>query len=469
MTEPTRFEADLATALTRYADRAAIEIDPIALTRVIATGRATSGSRRSSAAAFGRRRGVSVVLVIALIASIAGVAILGGQLLRTRPAVIVTPGPGSPSPTVAPSPSQPTPTATHVPARPAALPWTSPAVPGADGLNDIPLLWSLGDRLIAVAEARYVDGIDPHRSTFLRSDDGVDWVTAPAPAKGLEIETGVVVDGTLWLVGNVGPPDDPHRGIWSTRDGATWDRVKNLTGLDFGAGVVTALAHASAGWVALAYRSLNAESSVAELYRSTDGIRWSKTPFPDMGQSPLPNGLASDGDRWVLTLNKRSDTGTEVWALVSVDGVVWTPTRIAMTVTGSGPPTEIDGSALTFGPEGFVIVGQDVVGETPRPVAWRSSDGTTWTSGRMDGLPGTAGETGLGYVIATDDGYLAMGYRENEVPTFWVSADGIAWTQFDDLATPDPVSEHSLAASQTRVVIGGQLPGGAPFIWSAPR
>ena len=157
-------------------------------------------------------------------------------------------------------------------------------MPRASGLDDIVELWSLGDRFIGVASARFVDGVDPHRSTLLRSDDGVAWETIPAPAQDLEIETGVVVDGSLWLVGNVGPPADPHRGIWSTRDGATWERVKNVTGLDFGAGGVTALAHASAGWVALAFRSLDVELSVPELYRSTDGIRWSKTPFPDLGR-----------------------------------------------------------------------------------------------------------------------------------------------------------------------------------------
>ena len=468
MTDPTRFETRLTDAVERYSDRASIDVDAVALAHRLSTGRAASGAGRRWSAVAGRPPAV-VLLVALVLISLVSLAVFGGQLLQTRPALVATPAPGSPSPTIAPSPSQPLPTVIPLPVRPAALQWTAPAVPGADGLNDIPLVWSLGDRFIAVASAKYLDGVDPHRSTLLRSEDGVTWETIPSPAKGLEVEAGVVEDGTLWLVGNVGPPDDPHRGLWTTRDGATWQRLKDVTGLDFGAGVVTALAHASAGWVALAWRRLDVESSVPELYRSTDGIRWSKTPLPDIGELPLPTGLASSGDRWVLTVDSRPDAVTEVWAFMSVDGVTWTPTRIAATVKGSGPPTEIDGSAIAFGRAGFVIVGQHVDGEAPHPVAWRSSDGTTWASGEMDALPEAAGETGLRSIVATDDGYLAMGYRENEVPTFWTSPDGLAWTQFDDLGTKDPVSERSLAASQNRVVVAGQLPGGAPFIWSAPR
>ena len=277
------------------------------------------------------------------------------------------------------------------------------------------------------------------------------------------------MDGTLWLVGNVGPPADPHRGIWSTRDGATWERLKNVTGLDFGAGVVTALAHASAGWVALAWRRLD-----VELRRSPSLPVDRRDPLvedtvPGLGELPLPTGLVSDGDRWVLTLDRHPDTGTEVWAVVSVDGVTWTATRFAMTVNGSGPPPSVEGSAIAFGPAGFVIVGQRGDADTPHPVAWSSSDGATWANGQMDSLPGAQGETGLRSVVATDGGYLAIGYRLDDVPTFWSSPNGVTWTQLGDLPTHDAVNERSLAASQDRVVVGGQSPGGTPSIWSAPR
>jgi hypothetical protein len=132
-------------------------------------------------------------------------------------------------------------------------------------------------------------------------------------------------------------------------------------------------------------------------------------------------------------------------------------------------PASINSTDAAFGPGGFVIVGQHVDGEIPDAVAWRSTDGATWTSATMDGLPGNAGDTGLDHVVATDRGYLATGYREEEIPTFWTSVDGLSWTQTEDLPGLAPAGVASLAANDARVVIGGQLPGGTAFIWSAPN
>ena len=144
MTDQTRFETRLIDAVERYADRASIDVDPVALTHRLATGRAASVAGSHWSAAAGRRSAV-VVLVALVLVSVVGLALFGGQLLQTQPALVATPAPGSPSPTMAPSPSQPLPTVVPLPVQPAALAWTSATVPGAEGLNDTPLLWSLGD------------------------------------------------------------------------------------------------------------------------------------------------------------------------------------------------------------------------------------------------------------------------------------------------------------------------------------
>ena len=106
MTEPTRFETRLTDAVDRYADRAPIDVDPIALTQRLAGGRATSGAGRRWSAVVGRQPAL-VLLVAVVVVSIASLAVFGGQVLQTRPAVVATPAPGSASPTVTPSPSQP--------------------------------------------------------------------------------------------------------------------------------------------------------------------------------------------------------------------------------------------------------------------------------------------------------------------------------------------------------------------------
>jgi hypothetical protein len=472
MIDATRFVTRLADALGRYADRVPTDVDPVVLTRAITAPPRTSVSPPRLLGA-GRHRWLPILVALAIGGSIAGVAVLGGQILQPRPAVTVTPEPGTPNPTVAASPSQAAASATPLP-RPSAFAWTFPSLPGGETLSSVDGLWNVGDRFIGVASQVSNDGIETHPTSFLRSEDGIVWEAVSAPPPGLYIETGVVEDGVLWMVGNVGPPEDPNRGIWTTRDGEAWERVKGVTGLDFGAGFVSDIAHSSAGWLALAYRRLDAESSVPELYRSPDGVRWVKVALPDEGDSPGLRALVSDGERWVIPRNenRESDTqvlGYDIWASTSVDGFTWTRSRVAATERVTGLPAVIQSADATFGPGGFVIVGQQVDGDTPHPVAWRSADGTTWTSARMDGLPGTAGETGLERVAATDRGYVAVGYREEEIPTFWTSPDGLSWTQTEDAPGLGPAYTPTLAASDTRVVVGGQLPGGTAFIWSAPR
>ena len=204
---------------------------------------------------------------------------------------------------------------------------------GVETSGSIDGLWSVGDRFIGVASHVSNDGIDPQPTSFLRSEDGIAWEVVPAPTLGLKIETGVVEDGVLWLVGNVGRPEDPKRGIWKTRDGEAWERVKNVTGLDFGPGFVSDLSHSAAGWLALAYRSLGPESVAQELYRSRDGVQWAKVALPANGAL---EGLVSDGERWVMSLdeNRESDTqvlGYDIWAFTSVDGLAWTRSRVAVT------------------------------------------------------------------------------------------------------------------------------------------
>jgi hypothetical protein len=62
-----------------------------------------------------------------------------------------------------------------------------------------------------------------------------------------------------------------------------------------------------------------------------------------------------------------------------------------------------------------------------------------------------------------------VGYREEEIPTFWTSPDGLSWTQTEDSPDIGAAGVASLAASDARVIVGGQLPGGTAFMWSAPR
>ena len=161
-------------------------------------------------------------------------------------------------------------------------------------------IWRVGEWFLAVGpESSFADDDQHVAARFIRSRDGQRWVSVPAPARGMEVETGTVVDGTLWLVGRAGTAADPKRGIWTTLDGVRWQRVADVTGLDFGPGRVDAISHASAGWLALASRWIDAESQEALAFRSKDGVAWTKVPYPNAddayGRLSVSRQTAIDG------------------------------------------------------------------------------------------------------------------------------------------------------------------------------
>ena len=215
-----------------------------------------------------------------------------------------------------------------------------------------------------------------------------------------------------------------------------------MTGLDFGPGGVEEISHAGAGWLALARLWIDAESADGFMLRSTDGVAWTKEPYPEGAGQYDVAGLVSDGTQWLLaTEGYEQGQPASIEALTSADGLTWTTNVVDVM------PKPGNAAAVTFGPSGFVIVGQILDGEYPHPVAWASPDGATWSAATMDGLPDPAGETGLRLVAAFDGGYLAYGYRLDDTPSFWTSVDGSSWAQVDDLFGTTPVFVLSIAAS----------------------
>ena len=234
MTDSNRFETRLIEALARYAGRASVDVDPERLVGALATMSTAPRTRRT---AIGRPRlALAIVLIVA--ASLAGIALFGGRLIAPRPPIVPTSSPSASSgtPTTSPSPVVTTsPTAIHV----ASLDWAEQDIGTQPAVTSI---WRVGEWFIAVGPAGSFAGDDRHADArFIRSRDGNAWESVPAPARGLEAETGTVDGGKLWLVGSLGTSAEPKRGIWTTSDGVTWQRVADVTGLDFGPGGVTAI------------------------------------------------------------------------------------------------------------------------------------------------------------------------------------------------------------------------------------
>jgi len=464
MADPT-FETRLTDALGRFADRVPTEVDATRMVRALSSVSTRSSIPRRAATGRDPRLALAVVVLIAV--TLAGVVVFGGRLLAPVPPVVVSPipstAPVTPTPTAATASS--TPVLSSTPA--AVLQWTEQDIGTQPAVTSI---WRVGEWFVAVGpESSFADDDQPMDARFIRSRDGHAWEAVPAPARGLEIETGTVDDGVLWVVGKLGTSADPKRGIWSTRDGETWQRAPNVKGLDFGPGRVDEISPTRNGWAALARRWIDAEAQEGFMLSSIDGVRWSRVEYPEVeGQWGIV-GLVSDGNRWLLAIQTGTDAATtSLQALTSEDGTTWTPHPVATLEQGGPLRQSSRANDVSWGPGGFVIGGVRHEGEFPHPLAWHSSDGETWTGARIDALPGPAGESPFDLMAPFEGGYLSAGHRLQEAASFFFSKDGVAWTQVDDLFG-EPLSRVSaMAVSDDALVAGGETENRA-FIWSAPR
>lgn len=466
MIDSTRFEDRLTVALGRYADRVPVDVDADHLVGLLASKAMTSRTPRRGTG--GRR--LALIGVAVAVVTLTGLALFGGRLMTPTPPAVVSLSPSGPTVSSTPEPTaSPTPEPTASPsATPVAvLDWTARDIGSQPAVTSI---WRVGKWFVAVGpESSFGDDDDQVDARFIRSRDGRSWESVPAPARGMEVETGSVDSGVLWVVGRLGSSADPKRGIWTTRDGATWQRIANVDGLDFGPGRVDEISPARNGWLALARRWVNAEAQEGLMLTSADGARWTTAPYPAVQGLSGIVGLVSDGDRWLLAIQTGTDpTDSSLQALTSEDGLEWT-SRLVATLEQGGPDRNTSsGDDVGWGEQGFVITGTRHEGEFPHPLAWHSSDAQTWTSAQIEALPGIAGESGIQLVAPFEDGYLATGHRLQEAASFWTSGDGKVWTQVDDLFGGPLSRVHALAVSGDTFVASGEEDNG-PFIWSAPR
>jgi hypothetical protein len=414
------------------------------------------------------RARLALAVVIVAAASLAGLALFGGRLLAPVPPPVISPSPTAPIATSTPATSArptPVPTASPAPSPAAVLHWTEQDIGAQPAVTS---MWRVGEWFVAVGpDSSFADDDEPADAHLIRSRDGQSWEGVPAPARGMEVETGAVHDGVLWVVGKLGTSAEPKRGMWTTRDGATWERVANVKGLDFGPGRVDEISPTRNGWLALARRWINAEAQEGLMLTSTDGAGWTPVPYPEVEGPWGIVGLVSDGDRWLLAIQTGTDpTDSSLQALTSDDGRDWSSHLVATLDQGGPDRLTSSGDDVAWGPQGFVIVGTRHEGEYPHPLGWHSSDGETWTDAVTEALPGPAGESGMQLVAPFENGYLATGHRLQEAASFWTSGDGTVWTQVDDLFGGPLSRVRALAVSGETFVASGEEDNGQ-FLWSA--
>jgi hypothetical protein len=334
-----------------------------------------------------------------------------------------TPGPGASDGTPTQSPLETT-ASTVAPTLPVSSgPWQPVAVQDSvAGSQVLDVVWT-GTRFIASGTA--LDG----GGTFLRSADGKTWKSGTSggtngfPEHIAAGPKGIVAIGTL----------DGKTASWASADGIHWDYHLKVFPTAFGTNDfvrVSDVVATSTGWLAVGrddiacYTDCIPQPLRAPVWTSSDGLTWTRVASQASLRTAGLNAVAAIEGGFIAG----GDAGGRAAFWLSPDGLGWT--RVlddpSLGPTDSGAVVQVVGIAARDG--SIVAVGmQRANGDAPPTVmAWRSTDGRTWTAASVEG----ASEGQVFSVAATPTGFLATGPSGDTscLGGIWSSTDGSAWT-----------------------------------------
>jgi hypothetical protein len=245
--------------------------------------------------------------------------------------------------------------------------------------------------------------------------------------------------------------------VYLSADGSTWESFPVVDGVQaVDTSELRFVIDGAAGL--LAFGGVCCREERAALWRSVDGRRWQRLPYPDPLQAAAIIDVVATPERYVAVGTDAADLrGGRAMIWTSADGEEWQPVGAAGAGLDQGMVTDV-----ARGPDGLVAVGRLEVGETYDGAMWTSVDGLTWehspdvpewvgpddtalgmvrpfagglwVSGnkgphdervRCEQLVGLVGSA-TGGSPSTQDPSLSCGWGRE---TAWVSRDGRAWTQ----------------------------------------
>ncbi len=263
--------------------------------------------------------------------------------------------------------------------------------------------------------------------------------------------------GRLYLVGSIAVMGGSSATeVWSSADGARWQRVAESGAFDkSGSGVAAAGISDDGNGGLVVVGSIGSTAPMA--WHSPDGRTWTQADVGAAGSGELkrvaarPGAIVAFGD-WMApvsvggTANGQRANQLGVW--FSANGNTWGQVVLPDSV-GYTP------SALTAWKGGFAAVAQKGTGALVSSI-WTSTDGRTWekTSSDLVGFGATA-------MAALGDRVVAVGSRLDQsvklglFPASWSSADGRTWTE-SSVFTRDPavMFDDVTAVGGTLVAIG---------------
>ena len=399
MDELNAFERSIANELALMGGPPA-NVDAAGIAAGIAGAAPRSGS--------GRRRGVLLVVGVAVVVGLFAFLLLSGILsgdpdpaedLRSAGAATIAPGA-----TVTPAPRTPQPSVAGVSVTTPRV-WTRTSLPMDERADVAALAVHPNGRILMVAAA--TDLIDrPHG--WLSRDGGRTWARTNLGLRRRHDavpRAATVWDGLFVIVG-----DSADGGfVQTSSDGLRWKRAATI-----GRAELRGIEATAAGLVAHGYdvggRQRERRYHPA-IFTSDDGSGWERQRIASVG-SPARQARRTDLQTIGLA---RSD-----------DGVILVP-----------------GLHVNGGVEGLIAPDDvGVVGVTSlEGLYWRSTDGSTWTAMRLP-IEHESTSAGPDYVRVTDIRWTPSGFlmalqapdvaRSSRVGSIWHSTDGLEWEQVAD-------------------------------------
>jgi hypothetical protein len=296
----------------------------------------------------------------------------------TAPSVPPSPSPSA-SPGIALAPSGPWSRVAWLDA--GKLPFDAPSSPEISIQG-----WSGG--YVALAQTSGYDEAGNELPVTVRvstSADGVHW-SKPAAIdtagfKGsIRIER--IVEGPSGLLALAYPYGDTCGGpstlqaVWTSTDGARWERVSLPKGM--ASGQVRTVAGGAAGYIAFGSA---ADTTRAALWTSLDGRTWQSRPLPTVSSGTLVlDGATSFDGGFVVAGAVLGEEGCGGAAHIraaawwSADGAAWTRAKLP------GSLTDPDARLAVLPLTGSALLAIQVSPDGETRLAWTSDDGRTWTA-----------------------------------------------------------------------------------------
>lgn len=368
-------------------------------------------------------------------------------------------------------------------------------VPGGGGVFDdrpgeatVVGAYDDGDGFVAIVERAGV-------AEAWRSSDGRSWAPDPVdgaellPAEGVPMAEAVLGAGsTMVVLGAVEAFDGIDAAVWTSLAGEPWERTTPSEAVFGGDGAQVARAAVQLGsdLVVVGTDTDDAGDVDAVVWSTGGGGGWRRAP------EGVGDGLSGAGDQYAVDIAVTRD-GALVVGWETVDGatraMAWT-----LVSGGEAPVAPVAGPALGWRrlapsealggvgeqrmddviatADGFLAVGASTSGARPGDgldaAVWRSADGVEWERVDAPAFGGPGDQRLLG-VAAVDGRFVAVG-ADRSGAAVWTSGDGVSWA----LATVDPtvfdgpgdqVATAVAAGPDDSVVVVGDGGDGQAGVW----